>query len=244
MPFYACCVQLRVAGGGADEPGLGAVPRPEPVRQPPAWQKVAPDLDADHSRKRLELAVFEEIEPHHVSHAQELAGTPFAEQEAELRRMLGTLLVARHSIDRSGLGMRLSENLSRDFPRVDGENFTKKAKERWAKDFKILLQRRDVTLPRDRDLVGQVHTIKRRMLPLGKASFDPSATPAGQADRFWAVALACDRERQADKARLGEIGVRVIRSTVVTRLCRRVRRTHSRGGWGRNGRRGSCRAGG
>jgi hypothetical protein len=32
--------------------------------------------------------------------------------------------VARLSIDRSGIGMNLAENLARDFPQVVGENFT------------------------------------------------------------------------------------------------------------------------
>src|SRR5690606_40894990 len=45
---------------------------------------------------------------------------------------LGTLPVARLSIDRSGIGMNLAENLSRDFPQVVGENFTNESKERWA----------------------------------------------------------------------------------------------------------------
>ena len=89
---------------------------------------------------------------------------PFAEQEAELRRLLGTLPVARLSIDRSGIGMNLAENLSRDFPAGRRRELHQRAKERWATDFKILLQRRDVTLPRDRELVGQVHAIKRRVL--------------------------------------------------------------------------------
>lgn len=36
---------------------------------------------------------------------------------------------------------------SRDFPRVIGGNLTNEAKERWARDFKVLPRRRDVTLP-------------------------------------------------------------------------------------------------
>ncbi len=74
----------------------------------------------------------------------------------------------------------------------------------------ILLQRRDVTMPRDRDLVAQIHAIKRRVLPSGKVSFDAERNARGHADRFWAVALACQRERPADKPRAGEIGVRVV----------------------------------
>lgn len=36
---------------------------------------------------------------------------------------------------------------SRDFPQVIGGNLTNEAKERWARDFKVLPQRRDVPLP-------------------------------------------------------------------------------------------------
>ena len=58
------------------------------------------------------------------------------------------LPVARLSIDRRGIRMNLAENLARDFPQVVAENFTNEAKERWATDFKITLQRREVVLPR------------------------------------------------------------------------------------------------
>ena len=97
---------------------------------------------------------------------------PFAEQEGDLRRLLETLPVARLSIDKSGIGMNLAENLARDYPQVIPEAFSNESKERWATDFKILLQRRDILLPRDRELVGQIHSIKRRVLPSGKISFD------------------------------------------------------------------------
>ncbi|MCP3886280.1 MAG: terminase, partial [Propionibacteriaceae bacterium] len=70
--------------------------------------------------------------------------------------------MARLSIDRSGIGMHLAENLSGDFPQVEPENFTNENKERWATNLKILLQRRDVVLPRDRGLISQIHSIKRR----------------------------------------------------------------------------------
>jgi phage FluMu gp28-like protein len=107
--------------------------------------------------------------------------------------------------------MNLAENLQRDFPQVVGENFTNEAKERWCTDFKILLQRRDVVLPRDRDLVAQVHSIKRRVLPSGKVTFDAERTErGGHADRFWAIALACQKERGPAPRRSAEIGVRVI----------------------------------
>jgi len=135
---------------------------------------------------------------------------PFSEQEADLRRLLERLPVARLSIDKSGIGMNLAENLARDYPQVVPEAFSNEAKERWATDFKILLQRRDVSLPRERELVSQIHSIKRRVLPSGKVSFDAERTARGHADRFWAIALACQKERGPTPRAGTEIGVRVI----------------------------------
>lgn len=135
---------------------------------------------------------------------------PFAQQEADLRRLLETLPMARLSIDRSGIGMNLAENLSRDYPQVVGEAFSNASKERWCTGFKILLQHRDVVLPRNRSLVGQIHRIKRRVLPSGKVSFDAERTGKGHADRFWSVALACQKERAAARSGTATVGVRVI----------------------------------
>ena len=73
-----------------------------------------------------------------------------------------------------------------------------------------LLQRRDVILPRDREMVGQIHSIKRRVLPSGKVSFDAERTSRGHADRFWAIALACQKERGNTPMTGTEIGMRVI----------------------------------
>jgi phage FluMu gp28-like protein len=74
---------------------------------------------------------------------------------------------------------------------------------------KILLQKRAIQLPRQRELVAQVHSIKRRVLASGRISFDAERTKSGHADRFWAVALACQRERQPTRGPV-EIAVRVL----------------------------------
>jgi hypothetical protein len=52
------------------------------------------------------------------------------------------------------------------------------------------------TTARERELVGQIHSIKRRVLTSGKVSLDAERTTrGGHADRFWAIALACQKER-------------------------------------------------
>ncbi len=90
--------------------------------------------------------------------------------------------------------MHMAENLSADYPQVQSEVFTNENKERWATNFKILLQKHRVLLPGDRELVSQAHSIKRRVLPSGKVSFDSEKGRSGHADRFWAVAMACQKE--------------------------------------------------
>lgn len=175
--------------------------------------RIVAGFDVGRTRDRSELAVFEEVDGRFTCRLlRTYAEAPFAEQEADLRRLFELLPVARLSIDRSGIGMNLAENLARDFPQVVPENFTNEAKERWATDFKILLQRREVVLPRNRELVAQVHSIKKRVLGSGKVAFDAERTArGGHADRFWAIALACQRERRGGRGGAStEIGVRVI----------------------------------
>lgn len=169
-------------------------------------------FDVGRTRDHSELALFEHRGTTFICRLlRRYDGTPFAEQEAELRRMLETLPIARLSIDKMGIGMNLAENLGRDYPQVVGEAFSNESKERWCTDFKILLQRRDVVLPREREVIGQLHSIKRRVLPSGKVSFEAERTGrSGHADRFWAIVLACQRERQLGKAATADIGVRIL----------------------------------
>jgi phage FluMu gp28-like protein len=169
-------------------------------------------FDVGRTRDRSELALFEDRGGRMVCRLlRRYDQVPFSEQEADLRRLLEHLPVARLSIDKSGIGMNLAENLARDYPQVVPEAFTNDSKERWATDLKILLQRRDIVLPRDRELVSQIHSIKRRVLASGKVSFDAERTTrGGHADRFWAIALACQKERGPAPNTGTEIGVRVV----------------------------------
>lgn len=59
-------------------------------------------------------------------------------------------------------------------------------------------------------VVGQIHATKCRVLPSGKVSFDAERNARCHADKFWVVALACQKERQEGRPRGGEIGVRVL----------------------------------
>jgi hypothetical protein len=169
--------------------------------------------DVGRKRDLSELAIFEEKDGKKVCRLlKRYEKWPFADQEAELRRMLDALPIARFSIDQNGIGMHLTENLKRDYPQVVPESFTNESKERWATDLKILFQRRDIVLPKDRELVSQTHGVKRRLTAGGRPSFEVERDESGKGhgDRFWAVALACQKERGPLPGALPEIGVRVI----------------------------------
>jgi hypothetical protein len=150
-------------------------------------------------RDRSELAIFEERGGHFVCRAlRTFENVPFDDQEGAVRRMLDVLPITRLSIDSGGLGMHLAENLQRDFPDVVVlEKFTAETKQRWAIDLKLLMQRRHVELPRDRELIRQFHSLERRTSSAANVIIDAPAGRRGHADRFWAVALACQRDRAA-----------------------------------------------
>jgi len=168
-------------------------------------------FDVGRTHDRSELAIFEEAGDQLTCRMlQTFDRVPFAAQEAELRRVLAELPIARLSIDRSGIGMHLAENLARDYPQVVAENFTNQSKERWVMDLKLLMQSRRIRLPRDRALVSQIHSIRRSVRASGAVSFDAERTASGHADRFWAIALACQKERGPAPRKATTIGVRVI----------------------------------
>ena len=174
--------------------------------------RIVAGFDVGRTKDRSELAVFDEYDGHFTClFLRSYEHVPFAEQEADLRRMLGQLPVARLSIDNSGIGMNLAENLAKAFPQVVREAFNNATKERWATDFKILLQRREVSLPKDRTMVSQIRSIKRRVLASGKVSFEAEQSRrGGHADRFWAIALACQKERVPQREQWADVGARVV----------------------------------
>ncbi|NOU26370.1 MAG: hypothetical protein HOO96_00565 [Polyangiaceae bacterium] len=169
-------------------------------------------FDVGRKRDLSELSIFEELGGKKVCRLlRSYDKVPFADQEADLRRMLSMLPIGRFSIDQNGIGMHLAENLGRDFGQVVPETFSNESKELWATDFKILLQRKDVVLPKDRELVAQIHGVKRGLTPTGKPSFEVErdAGGKGHGDKFWSVALACQKERRPLPGG-GEINVRII----------------------------------
>ncbi len=54
----------------------------------------------------------------------------------------------------------------------------------------MLMQKRKVPLPIDRDMAYQIHSIKRLVTPSKNLVFDTERNEKHHADKFWALALA------------------------------------------------------
>lgn len=142
----------------------------------------------------------------------------FEEQEGFARRVLNILPLAWLKIDQNGIGMQLAESLARDYPGVvQPFVFSNQSKEVLAVDLKIAMQKKQITIPRKRELVLQIHSIKRKISASGNPIYDSEDSASstggpkqkGHADFFWALAMSVAKNREPEIV-APTIGVRII----------------------------------
>lgn len=110
---------------------------------------------------------------------------PYAEQGEYLVQLVKKLGPNRVSIDKTGVGNVLYEELAKHFT-AEGVIFTQAKKEGWATRFKGELQRELVHIPRDNELIKQIHGIRRTKTENSLYKFSGKKD-----DYFWALMLAC-----------------------------------------------------
>ena len=170
--------------------------------------------DVGRKRDFAVLEIFEEQSNGVMiqRYEKEFDRASFEVQSNHLRAALNILPIARLSIDATGMGIQLAETLEAEYPAtVVPEVFTTVTKEIWCGDFKIGLQRKTIELTRDRSLISQIHSIKRSVTAGGRVTYDveKGEDGKGHADKFWACALACQKQR-ALLRQTGEIGCRIL----------------------------------
>jgi len=181
----------------------------DPTDVPKPRGRLVGGVDVGRTRDVTEITLFEQEGDRFTERLNRtLVKVPFARQEEEIRRLLNILPVARLDIDRTGIGRMLAENLAVDYPQVKEMNFTNESKERWATNFKVLLQQIRILIGRRREAVSQIHSIRRSVTPSGRVAYDAERTAAGHADKFWSMALACRQETDED-SQDHEVGVTV-----------------------------------
>jgi phage FluMu gp28-like protein len=113
--------------------------------------------------------------------------------KGELRYILNNLPVVKMGIDDTGLGSDMGETLEGEFPGVcEGITFTNSWKQESATNVRLLLEAQKLAIPDDREILKQMHSIKRIVTEYGNLRLDAEKNKDHHGDIFWAIALACN----------------------------------------------------
>lgn len=163
-----------------------------PDEVPDGWQPTGSlSLGVDLAKERDEsvFTLVESIEEddgevHHYVRWIHTTQEPYKRQWEYLDRIAKRIKPARISIDKTGVGNMLVEQLTH-LNGIEGVVFTQAKKEYWATKFKGDLQTRKVHYPRHPELMKQMHSIRRTKTEGGLFKF------AGKKDDyFWSLMLA------------------------------------------------------
>ncbi|HHY47109.1 MAG TPA: hypothetical protein GX506_07415 [Firmicutes bacterium] len=157
--------------------------------QGPLWA----GYDVGRKRNASELIVLEQIGDRFYQRLLiTLEKTRFQDQRETLCRLLTARSdVRRLCIDATGMGMQLAEELTERFPgRAEGVTLTGQVKAELAPLTKIAFEDRNIWIPANRDLMQQIHSVKKIVTAAGNVRFDSNHDEKHHADKFWALALA------------------------------------------------------
>lgn len=116
----------------------------------------------------------------------------FSDQKTIIWPLLALPNVHRACIDRTGIGMQMSEEAQEAFGtyKIEGVYFSRELKEQLA--YKVLtnLQDRRFLIPDTEQVRESFHNIKKLVTAAGNVRFDAERTEAGHSDEFWAAALS------------------------------------------------------
>jgi phage FluMu gp28-like protein len=150
-------------------------------------------FDVGRTRNKSELIVIERVKKRlYYRYGKEFDRSKFQYQEEFLRKMLKrSKRFKRLCIDKHGIGMNLAENLRTEFrSRVEGIALIGQMKESLAVDFHIAFENEEIMIPRDRKLIQQIHSIRKKATDAGYARYDTEKNETHHADKMWALALA------------------------------------------------------
>jgi phage FluMu gp28-like protein len=116
----------------------------------------------------------------------------FADQEAELDRLMRAYAIERGCLDQTGVGEQMVERAKERHgeSRIEGVLFHAVTKQDMAIRLKKSFEDRRLRISPDRDTRDSLHAVKKFVTAGGSERFDADATEKGHADEFWALALA------------------------------------------------------
>ena len=121
-----------------------------------------------------------------------LRGASFAEQDAELERMMKNYDIRRAAMDETGLGLKPVEDAKARHGawKVEGVTFTGQMKHHMAALAKRAFEEKQIRIPVDDSLRRDLHKLRKSVTATGAPRFDAASGRDGHADRAWALFLA------------------------------------------------------
>ena len=148
-------------------------------------------IDVGRKRDLTCLATVEQLNGRYILYPLEtMKATAFKSQKARITKTWTESNILRGAIDSTGIGMQMAEELRNDLGRIEPVSFTNDVKEQMVVRLKRLMEAGELTIPNDRDLISDIHSIRRTVTSAGNIRFDAERSDSGHADRFWALALA------------------------------------------------------
>jgi phage FluMu gp28-like protein len=126
----------------------------------------------------------------------DLSNIPTYEQTAQARAWMP--MIQRMSIDQTGMGIPMAEELHRDFPdKVTPFSFTTQSKEAIAVLMRDKMERGLVRIPNDRVVRRSFGSIRRGTTSTGQARFDAERDAVSQhGDHWWAACLGASASEE------------------------------------------------
>ena len=132
-----------------------------------------------------------------IRHRREWIGNNYSEQEAYIERFVRNTNIGKLSIDATGVGVKIEEDLKRSLGSVvEGVVFTNSSKEYLINNLRGLFQDKRIQIPYERKLIVQLHSLQRIITASG--NFRYSHESGGHDDEVWALALACSGQRSGN----------------------------------------------
>ncbi len=167
---------------------------------PPSNSLLFAGYDIGRTKDKSALAsIIPHKDIYKLANLEVLAKASFAEQKSHLINFLKTYPLAQLAMDKTGIGMNLTEDIKSIFKqRITGVYFTNTIKEFLVLNLKKLFEDKRIIIPNDQQLIRDIHSIKR-LAAQKSFKYDSNRTTYGHADRFWALALAASHIEEIHK---------------------------------------------
>ena len=157
--------------------------------QPEKTYIAGADIGRQHDLTAF-VAIEKENDTYTITHKKIMRQTPYKDQLNYFTYLLNNFTFSNFTIDESGIGNMLAEELSRNHT-INRITFNNENKQEMVGNLKKIMQDGKLKMPNDIQLINSIRAIKRIYTPSNYLRFDSMRDgEIGHADLFWSLALA------------------------------------------------------